>query len=108
MKRWSVETRSKEERDSLSFGTFFDTQCRKTMIQENPQPATPVHFVMRLFVWEGFCPDHSDGLAFAIAENIEEAQKLVVKSRGYTPSDWGTVREFPVTEPRAYCVSGGG
>jgi hypothetical protein len=64
--------------------------------------------VMRLFVWEGFCPDYTDGLAFAIAESIEQAQKLVVESRGYEPCDWGTVREFPVTEPRAYSVSGGG
>lgn len=63
---------------------------------------------MRLFVWEGFCPDYTDGLAFAIARNIEEAKKLVIESKGYTPFDWGTVREFPVTEPRAFCVSGGG
>ena len=68
----------------------------------------PVHaVVMRLFVWTEFCPDYTDGLAFAIAENIEEAQTLVIKLKGYEPSDWGTVQELPVTEPRAYCVSGG-
>ncbi len=27
--------------------------------------------VMRLFVWEGFCPDHTDGLAFAVAATVE-------------------------------------
>lgn len=76
--------------------------------EANADPAPVDRVVMRLFVWEGFCPDYTDGLAFAIAENIEEAQRLVIESKGYTPFDWGTVREFPVTEPRAYCVSGGG
>ena len=63
---------------------------------------------MRLFVWERFCPDYTDGLAFAIAENVEQAQKLVIESKGYEPYDWGDLKEFSVTEPRAYCVSGGG
>jgi len=79
------------------------------MSSEKKSESAPVHaVVMRLFVWEGFCPDYTDGLAFAIAENIEQAQKLVIESKGYEPFDWGTVREFPVTEPIAYCVSGGG
>lgn len=64
--------------------------------------------VMRLFVWTEFCPDYTDGLAFAIAENIEQAQKLVIEAKGYEPFDWGTVHEFPVTEARSFCVSGGG
>ena len=26
---------------------------------------------LKLFVWEGFCPDYTDGLAFAIAETVQ-------------------------------------
>ena len=63
---------------------------------------------MRLFVWTEFCPDYTDGLAFAIAENVEQAHRLVIESKGYEPFDWGPVQEFPVTEPRSFCVAGGG
>jgi hypothetical protein len=75
---------------------------------ENADATRMERVVMRLFVWEGFCPDYTDGLAFAIAESIEQAQKLVTEAKGYEPYDWGTLREFPVTEPRAFYVSGGG
>ena len=62
---------------------------------------------MRLFVWTEFRPDYSYGLAFAIAENIEQAQAEVVKRHGDF-GDWGHAAEFPVTEPIAFAVSGGG
>jgi len=64
--------------------------------------------VLRLFVWRGFAPDYSDGLAFAVAENIEQAQDLVVKSLGYDPSDWGTVTEHELSSPVGCGVRGGG
>lgn len=69
-------------------------------------PHQPI--VMRLFVWTGFCPDYNNGLAFAIAENIEKAQQEVIKAKGYEPYDWGTVQELSVDESVAFCVSGGG
>ena len=30
---------------------------------------------LRLFVWDGFCPDYTSGLAFAIAEDETDARK---------------------------------
>lgn len=63
---------------------------------------------MKLFVWEGFCPDYSDGLAFAIARNEQEARKLVEDQHGYTPSTWGDMSTYPVTRTIAKSVSGGG
>lgn len=78
------------------------------MTTEHAEPRSRVDaIVMRLFVWTEFCPDYTDGLAFAIAENIEQAQKMVTEAKGYAPFDWGTVQEFPVTEARSFCVSGG-
>jgi hypothetical protein len=60
-----------------------------------------------LFVWAQFCPDYTDGLAFAIAETVEQAQKLIEQKRGYRPTDWGPVQQFPASEPIAFCVTGG-
>jgi len=31
----------------------------------------------QLYVWEGFSPDYTDGLAFAIAENATVAKALI-------------------------------
>lgn len=63
---------------------------------------------LRLYVWEGFCPDYTSGLAFAIAENEGEARKLVQKRRGFQVYEWGTLRVLPLTKRVARCVSGGG
>ena len=60
-----------------------------------------------LFVWTQFCPDYSSGLAVAIAETVEQAQKLIEQSRGYKVSDWGPVQVFPANRPIAFCVNGG-
>ena len=34
---------------------------------------------MRLFIWNGFCSDYTDGLAFAISKNEKEARKQIIK-----------------------------
>jgi len=60
-----------------------------------------------LFVWDQFCTDYTDGLAVAIAETVEQAQKLIEQKRGYPPFDWGPVQQFPASEPIAFCVTGG-
>ena len=60
-----------------------------------------------VFVWAQFCPDYSNGLAFAIAETVEQAQKLIKQKRGYGATDWGPVQQFPATELIAFCVTGG-
>jgi len=61
-----------------------------------------------MFVWDQFCSDYTNGLAVAIAETVEQAQELVQQRQGYEVDDWGPVQQFPVTEPIAFCVSGGG
>jgi len=63
---------------------------------------------MRLYVWTNYCPDYTGGLAFAIAENLEQAMMLVEKERGCKVYDWGTLRKFSLKASRAFCVSGGG
>lgn len=65
-----------------------------------------VTVTLKLYVWENFCPDYSDGLAFAIAENETEARALVEKEHDYPPWDWGPVKEYPI-EKIAFFVHGG-
>jgi len=63
---------------------------------------------LKLFVWEGFSPDYTDGLAFAIAKDETEARELVIKNRGYDAYDWGVLKILPLNKPVAFSVSGGG
>jgi hypothetical protein len=63
---------------------------------------------LKLFVWEGFCPDYTSGLAFAIAENESEARKLIKKKRGCEPYEWGELSIYPLTKRIAKSVVGGG
>lgn len=66
---------------------------------------------MKLFVWDEFLPDWSDGLAFAIAENIEQAKDLIKAKLGCGLEfdlEWGSVQEFPITEAIAFYRGGGG
>ena len=63
---------------------------------------------LHLFVWDEFCSDYTDGLAVAIAETVEQAQKLIEKKRDCRVFDWGPVQQFPANEPIAFCVNGGG
>ena len=62
---------------------------------------------LKLFVWEDFCPDYTSGLAFAIATDETEARKLVTKSRGCEPYEWGDLTIYPLMRRRAKSVSGG-
>lgn len=61
---------------------------------------------LKLYVWEEFCPDYSDGLAVAIASTMEEAQEEVQKILGFTAYEWGPVQVFPIGK-KAFCVTGG-
>lgn len=63
---------------------------------------------MNLYVWTDFCPDYTGGLAFAIADGIEEAQKLVTEDYGMNVYEWGELHVFPLTHPIAFAVPGGG
>jgi hypothetical protein len=60
-----------------------------------------------LYVWEGFSHDYTDGLAFAIAESVEEAMKQIEEFQGYEVYTWGKLSTHPLNEKIARCVSGG-
>ena len=62
---------------------------------------------LKLFVWTRFSPDYTGGLAFAIAESEYEAREMIIKTRGYNPSDWGSLKIRGLTKFAA-SVSGGG
>lgn len=63
---------------------------------------------LKLFVWTGFSPDYTSGLAVAIAKDETEARKLIIAERGFNVSDWGELKVHPLTRKIAYSVSGGG
>ena len=64
---------------------------------------------LKLFIWTGFSPDYTDGLAFAIAENEDEAKTLVEKFFGFNRiTQWGDLEILPLTRRVGRCVFGGG
>ena len=64
---------------------------------------------MQLYVWEEFAPDYNDGLAFAIAENFEDAQILAMEGHTFNlnKDDWGRVKVYPLDKPFGRLVAGG-
>ena len=62
---------------------------------------------LQLFIFQNFSPDHSGGLAFAIAKDEADARKLIEEDRGYEAYDWGTATSHPITRRIARSVSGG-
>ena len=62
---------------------------------------------MKLFVWSGFSPDYTNGLAFAIAKDESDARQQVIKEMGYEPHTWGTLSTHRVDRRVAKAVSGG-
>jgi len=63
---------------------------------------------LRLYVWDNFNPDYTEGLAFAIAGSEKEARKLIEQDRGFPVSDWGPLCVRPLNQRYATSVSGGG
>ena len=77
--------------------------------ENGTEAAAPVDaIVMRLFVWPEFAPDYTNGLAFAIAETIQQAQEMIAEQKGYFPSDWGPCEEHSLGSPFAKYCNGGG
>jgi len=62
---------------------------------------------LKLYVWHGFQPDYSGGLAFAIAYTKAEARAAVEKVYGCV-TDWGTLRVRRIKAGRADAIGGGG
>lgn len=63
---------------------------------------------LRLYVWRDFCPDHTSGIAFAIAKDETEARTLVREFHGREPYQWGDLSSYPVTRKIAFAITGGG
>jgi len=62
----------------------------------------------KLFVWTSFNPDYTNGLAFAIANTVEEAKEIIENSIGYKPYQWGELHIHKLNEKIGYGVGGGG
>lgn len=67
---------------------------------------------LKLFVWEEFAPDYTNGLAFAIAETEKEAHDMVAakylaEKRPWIPSNFGPVEVYELGKI-AFSVTGGG
>lgn len=63
---------------------------------------------MKLFIWTGFSPDYTSGLAFAIAKDEKDAREQIIKDRGYGVYDWGKLEIRRLDRRVARSVSGGG
>lgn len=63
---------------------------------------------LKLFIWTGFCPDYTNGLAFSIAKDETDARKQIEKARGFDVYEWGELEVKPLSRRIAKCVSGGG
>lgn len=62
---------------------------------------------LKLYVWTGFCPDRTGGMAVAIAETVEEAKLMVQKAQRPLPVwDWGELAIHEI-KPYATCIDGG-
>jgi hypothetical protein len=65
---------------------------------------------MKLFVWEEVLADYTDGMMFALANDVHEARQLLLKKCSYIP-DRDLAKEPQVIEidnPSAFYVWGGG
>lgn len=65
------------------------------------------HKRLKLYVWKGFSPDYTDGLAVAIASSEEEACKMVQEDYGPDIGTWGTLEVHPLSRRFVAQVSGG-
>lgn len=75
------------------------------LIEAEERPETKK---LKLYVWDKYEPCYSDGIAFAIAHNEEEAWKLLeLKSKSRNREDWGEVIEFEI-KPICFERCGGG
>lgn len=63
---------------------------------------------LRLYIWTGYCPDYTAGLAFAIASSEDEARELVSEKYGGEPYEWGDLEVRRLDHRVAREVCGGG
>ena len=65
---------------------------------------------LKLYIWDDFYSDYSDGMAVAIASSLEEAKALVEENHGvpYKLYNWGDYYTVPLNSPFAISIVGGG
>jgi hypothetical protein len=65
---------------------------------------------LKLFVWEGkgVLTDYTDGMICVLAENIEQALKLINKKCDYCQSSFNASNYKIIKKPEAFLVWGGG
>ena len=63
--------------------------------------------VLKLFIWTGFCPDYSGGMAIAIAKDEAHARKLIIKEYGGHIYIWGDLEVRRLDHTVARAVEGG-
>ncbi len=66
------------------------------------------HNKMKLYVWTGFSPDWTGGIAFALATSEARARGQIIEGFGYNPSEWGTLNVYSASKPFAAAIAGGG
>lgn len=65
---------------------------------------------LKLYIWTEFCPDYTDGLAFAIAENELEARQFIIKScesEGFNVWNWGKLEVKEISKCSRWILGGG-
>tara|TARA_R110000764_G_scaffold229878_1_gene320884 strand:+ start:266 stop:481 length:216 start_codon:yes stop_codon:yes gene_type:complete len=65
---------------------------------------------LKLYIWDEFYSDFTDGMAVAIASSLEEAKALVGKDTygPYNLKNWGDYYTVPLNSPFAVSLMGGG
>lgn len=61
---------------------------------------------LKLYVWTEFCPDYTNGLAFAIASSQKEAMDKIKDNHSYIHR-WGNLTIHELNEEISYSVMGG-
>lgn len=62
---------------------------------------------LKMYVWEDVLHDYTEGMAVALAENLEHALKLLDKKAGHH-LDLPISKMKVITEPEGFYVYGGG
>ena len=67
---------------------------------------------LKLYVWEKYCPIYLDGVAFALAENLEDAKKMLSEQTDGIEHIGGLhcageVSEYEIAPICFECVGGG-
>ena len=57
---------------------------------------------LKIFIWENYCPDWADGLAFVIARTQKQANKILQEKEGQHmsyPERWGKCKVYALDDP---------